>query len=374
MKTIIKFIIITLLFLIIFINCNEESSTENKPEIDKGPFTLAFFNEVLYYDGYAETVNEPVPDGILRVSNSKYVAKISDDDLQKIGNKLTLDIIVKAACDNYDRIGNVFLSFINKGELYDKDKIATKIEIARFITPFMDKNKTPNEVPYSFEIDNVAKLLTDNGLINKYDFWIEFDIFGVPYAANVQISGCAGKNYTSYGTLKLITTKEFENDKQQELISLASFIDFNNYSQTDVIGNTVKTLSFDIARKVNNAKIYLITSNHGANAGGEEYVRRNHYIYFDNNLIDTYKPGGESCEPFRQYNTQGNGIYGPTPRTEAEWASWNNWCPGDKIPIRVYDLGEISAGNHTFKIEVPDAKFVDGQGNFPLSVYIQGDI
>jgi hypothetical protein len=210
--------------------------------------------------------------------------------------------------------------------------------------------------------------------MNKYDFWIEFDIFGVPYAANVQISGCAGKNYTSYGTLKLITTKEFENDKQQELISLASFIDFNNYSQTDAIGNTVKILSFAIAKKVNNAKIYLITSNHGANAGGEEYVRRNHYIYFDNNLIDTYKPGGESCEPFRQYNTQGNGIYGPTPRTEADWASWNNWCPGDKIPIRVYDLGEIPAGNHTFKIEVPDAKFVDGQGNFPLSVYIQGDI
>jgi len=374
MKTIIKFIFIAILSLTIFINCNEESSTENKPEIDKGPFTLTFFNEVIYYDGYAETVNEPVPEGILRVSNSKYVTKISEDDLQKIGDKLTLDIIVKAACDNYDRIGNVFLSFINKGELYDKDKIATKIEIARFITPFMDKNKTPNEVPYNFEIDNVAKLLTDIELMNKYDFWIEFDIFGVPYAANVQISGCAGKNYTSYGTLKLITTKEFENDKQQELISLASFIDFNNYSQTDAIGNTVKILSFAIAKKVNNAKIYLITSNHGANAGGEEYVRRNHYIYFDNNLIDTYKPGGESCEPFRQYNTQGNGIYGPTPRTEADWASWNNWCPGDKIPIRVYDLGEIPAGNHTFKIEVPDAKFVDGQGNFPLSVYIQGDI
>ena len=33
--------------------------------------------------------------------------------------------------------------------------------------------------------------------------------------------------------------------------------------------------------KLNDAKLYVITSNHGANSGGEEYNRRNHYIYFE---------------------------------------------------------------------------------------------
>ncbi len=366
-------ILATIVLSLILINCNKDNSTENNNDINNGPFTLTIFNEVLYYDGYASTVNEPVPADIYRISNSKYVTKISENDLQKIGNKLNLEIVVKAACDNYDRIGNVFLSFINKGETYDQENIISKIEVARFITPFMDKNKTPNEVPYSFEINNVAKILTDLEFKSKYDFWIEFDIFGVPYAANAQIAGCAGKNYTFYGSLKFITSEKEENNSQF-LKSVACFDSLNNFKNTDAIGKTIRTFSIEVPSKLTNAAIYLITSNHGSNAGGEEYIRRNHYVYFDGNLIATYKPGGKSCETFRQYNTQGNGIYGANPRTESEWTSWNNWCPGDVIPIRVYDLGNLDAGNHTFKIEVPDAKFFDAQGNFPLSAYIQGNI
>ena len=90
-------------------------------------------------------------------------------------------------------------------------------------------------------------------------------------------------------------------------------------------------------------------------------------------LFNGYKPGGKSCEPFRVYNTQSNGIYGSEVRTESEWTSWNNWCPGDIIPIRVFDLGDLQAGIHTFKIEVPDAKFVGAQGEIPTSAYVQGE-
>jgi hypothetical protein len=94
----------------------------------------------------------------------------------------------------------------------------------------------------------------------------------------------------------------------------------------------------------------------------------------------TYMPGGVSCVPFNQYNTQPNCIYlvctptgsYPRPNTNAAW-SWNNWCPGDKIPIREIDLGTLSAGSHTFNISVPDAVFNQGQGYFPMSVYLQGN-
>ncbi|MBK7104645.1 MAG: hypothetical protein IPH62_05125 [Ignavibacteriae bacterium] len=361
------------ILIIILVNCSKDNSVENPSDNNEDPHSTTLFNEILFYDGYSATVEYPVPDGVYRISNSKYVTKISQKFIEALSDKLNLEITVKAACDNYDRIGNVFLSFVNKDGIYDKNKIVNKIEIARFITPFMDKNRLPNKVPYNFEINNIAKLLSDSEISGKYDFWIEFDIFGVPYAANNEIPGCQGMNFTFFGSLKLSTTDEDYNKQNQYLIPIASSIDFNNYSQTDVIGQTTKTFNLEISSTINSAKLYLITSNHGSNAGGEEYIRRNHYVYFDGNLIATYKPGGKSCEPFRQYNTQGNGIYGSQPRTEAEWTSWNNWCPGDVIPIRVYDLGNLDAGNHTFKIEVPDAKFVDAQGNFPLSAYIQGD-
>lgn len=335
---------------------------------------IVLFDYVLYYDGYGGVVDEPVPPGLIRVSNSKYVTRITEEQIKDIGPDLDLEISVRAACDNYDRIGNAYLSLVEKGKDYDNDNLAGKIEIARFITPFMDKNKQPFTVPYFYEIDNVAKLLNDSEMNDVYDFWIEFDIFGVPYAAQKQIEGCEGRNDTFFGTLKFVTTSEKPEDKSQALIPLAASMSFNNYKHTDIPGETVRMLDFETDQDIQNANLYVITSNHGANQGGEEYNRRDHFIYLDNELIDTYKPGGKSCEFFRKYNTQGNGIYSQQPRTATEWSSFSNWCPGDKIPIRYYNIGTLESGRHRFRIEVPDAEFVGGQGNIPLSVYIQGDL
>ncbi len=86
-----------------------------------------------------------------------------------------------------------------------------------------------------------------------------------------------------------------------------------------------------------------------------------------------YRPGEPTCEPYRIYNTQGNGIYGPTPRTPAQWQSFSNWCPGSVIPIRQIDLGNLTAGPHQFVIDVPAAVFVGQQGYIPVSLYLQGE-
>jgi hypothetical protein len=357
-----------ILFSLLLINCDNPIQDSIVPSQ-----SLTLFDRVLYYDGYAAIVNEPVPEGMVRVENSRYAKKIPADFINGLRSKLEMDVIVEPACDNYDRIGKVFISLINKNEPYNQSSIVSQIEIARFITPFMDKNKSPNEVPYKFEIDNIAKLLKDSEYSDKFDFWMEFDIFGVPYAANEQIAGCAGRNDVFYGSLKSTTSGSVSEAQKQYLIPIASFQSFNNYKDTDEIGKTIRTFSFKTTTDIHNANLYLITSNHGANHGGEEYNRRNHYVYFGNTLISTYKPGGKSCEPFRVYNTQRNGIYGNSPRTEADWASWNNWCPGDVIPTRIFELGDLAPGTHTFKIEVPDAQFVDQQGDFPLSAYIQGE-
>ena len=204
-------------------------------------------------------VDDPVPDGILRIANSKYVTMITDEEISKLGKILDLDITVEAACDNYDRIGNVFLSLVNKGETYDPDNLAGTIEIARFITPFMDMNESPNEVPYTFAIDNVAKILTDPDLRSKYDFWFEFDIFGVPYAANEQIAGCAGKNHVFYGTLTLKSGTESAQSSEQVFVPVAAFESFNNYNATDIIGETTRTFEIEVPAAAENAGLYLIT-------------------------------------------------------------------------------------------------------------------
>jgi hypothetical protein len=238
----------------------------------------------------------------------------------------------------------------------------------------MNKNISPTTVPYTFQIDNLGAIFKDPNLRAQYDFWIEFSVFGVPYAAQTQVSGCASRIDTFKGSLSFTTdTNTAIPTVNNFLLTMATLKSMNNYSATDEPGTTMRILSFELLNTVNNASFYLITSNHGANSGGEEYVRRQHYVYLNDAQIFTYKPGGISCEPFRQYNTQGNGIYGSTPQTTAWWTSWNNWCPGNSIPIRKISVGNLEAGNHVFTIAVPDAQFVGQQGDFPLSVYLQGE-
>ena len=364
-----NFYLLTFLFIstLLIPKCNSTSSELSEIA------SIKMFDEILFYDGYAETVNEPVPDGVIRLRNSRYIKQIPESFIENLNPKLDMEIIVKAGCDNYDRIGGVFLSLINKGEPYSESGIVNQVEVARFITPFMDKNESPQEVPYFFEIDNIAKLLSDSDFSSQYDFWLEFDIFGVPYAANREIAGCDGQCYTFYGTINLTSNVDSEEIKEQCFLPIVSYEYLNNYSHTDQTGQTVRSFSVATETLIKNAKLYLITSNHGANSGGEEYNRRDHYVYFDDILVGVYKPGGKSCEPYRVYNTQSNGIYGRSARTESEWSSFSNWCPGDIIPIRVFELGDLGPGTHVFKIEVPDARFVNGQGEIPVSAYIQGD-
>ncbi|WP_437676747.1 peptide-N-glycosidase F-related protein [Sorangium sp. So ce131] len=337
------------------------------------PEEVPVLENIAFYDGYAATVDEPIPDGVIRHNNSLVATRLTDELLAKIQTTLNVRVVVGALCDNYDRLGSVNLALVPKGAQTYVPGEVDRIEVARFVTPFMDMNKQPTSVPYEWEASNLVPILRDPDLLAEHDFWFELSIFGVPYAANDEVAGCAGRNDTQLGSLLLYTDSTQEAQDFSVLLPLAIGEEFNNYAvgASDAVGTTRKTVSFELPADTQNAQLVLITSNHGANQGGEEYIRREHYVYVDGELALQYKPGRTSCEPFRRYNTQSNGIYGLSPRSDEEWQSFSNWCPGDVIDTRIVPWGAASAGMHEFVIDVPDATFVDGQGNFPFSLYVQ---
>lgn len=337
------------------------------------PEIINVLENVVFYDGYAGTVDEPVPEGVVRHSNALNAIKLTDEQLAAIQNTLEIGVVVGALCDNYDRIGSVHLALVPKGAATYIPAEVQRIELARFITPFMNMNKSPMTVPYQYDASNVVPILKSEALRAEYDMWLELSIFGVPYAANTEVAGCADRIDTQLGSLLLYTDSTKEAQDFNVLLPLAIGQSFNNYAEgaSDMVGVTRKTIEFELKADTANAQLVLITSNHGANAGGEEYIRREHFVGVDDALVLKYKPGRESCEPFRKYNTQGNGIYGQSPMSDAEWQSFSNWCPGDVIDTRIIPLGPVSAGVHEFVIEVPDATFAGGQGDFPFSLYVQ---
>lgn len=337
------------------------------------PASLTIFDEVVFYDAYANVVNEPVPAGVLRLRNDLFTHKLTEQELGSIQSTLTVRVIIGALCDNYDRIGSVALALVPKGQATYKADDVERVEIGRYITPFMNRNNMPDEVPYEFSADNLVPVLRDPELRAEFDPWLELELFGVPYAANDEVAGCADRSDVFRGSVIFDSDSTAPAAAFDELIPLAYKANFNNYQQgaSDRSGTTRKTIPFTLAAASADTQLVLITSNHGANTDGEEYVRRDHFVYVDDEEVLKYKPGRTSCEPFRKFNTQGNGIYGQSARTDSTWQSFSNWCPGDRIDTRVIPLGPQTAGVHEFVIDVPDAEFVGGDGNFPLSLYVQ---
>ena len=71
-----------------------------------------------------------------------------------------------------------------------------------------------------------------------------------------------------------------------------------------MLGKTQKKYTFEVPEDVTDGQIVLITSNHGANAGGEEYNRRIHEVRFQDENVLRYTPRPRQLrEPFRKYNT-----------------------------------------------------------------------
>ena len=337
------------------------------------PWSMVVFDEVVFFDGYAALVDAPVPDGVVRVRNDLVTRRIDDAELAKISDTLVVDVVIGALCDNYDRIGNVSLALVPKGASSYEPADVERFEVGRFITPFMNKNIEPDEVPYQFDAVHLVSLLTDPSVRTQFDLWLELEVFGVPYAANEEVAGCEGRNDVFRGSVTLSSEPTGEPppafDQWDVLAFKASFNDYQP-GASDAIGLTRKTLPFSLDAAVADAEVVLILSNHGANAGGEEYERREHIVRVDGDEVLRFTPGRNTCEPFREYNTQANGIYGFSRRSPAEWQSFSNWCPGDVIDTRRIPLGALDAGAHEVQIEVPDAVFVDDQGDFPTSVWV----
>lgn len=332
------------------------------------------FSQIVFYDGYAANVSNPVPANTIRLANYRYARKLTDAELNSFQNKITMNVTIGALCDNYDRIGGVHLALVPKNQAtYTlSDTEVKRIEIGRYITPFMNKNVSPTSVPYTYNVDNLYSVFSNIDLRNTYDMYVELDVFGVPYAANTQVAGCSGRNDVFAGTLDFVTSNDPAiTTSYNNLLPLLDSNELNNYNNTDQAGQTVRLVNFSLNQSTDNAKFFVVTTPHGAGAGGEEYVRRQNFISLDNSQVLTFTPGGKSCEPYRQYNTQGNGIYQNAPQSQSWWTSWNNWCPGDSVPIRSFTAASLSAGSHTIKYEVPAAVFNGQDGRIVLSMYMQ---
>ncbi|MBM4253589.1 MAG: hypothetical protein FJ146_16600 [Deltaproteobacteria bacterium] len=338
---------------------------------------LVLFDNVTFYDEKAKDL-APTPDGVVRLSNFVVARRVTPEELENFGSDMQLKFIENAGCATYDGGNDIKLAIVPKTKpdsLENKD--IKRIEIGRFFNPFTDKNVQPTQISYKFKIGHLARVLRNPELNKNVDFWIEAGMYNGTSDAVGKVAGCTETTYETFtASVELISNSRYIEEAKPFLLPLVPEAGVHKIRSltpgaTDEPGKAKKTFSFDLAQPIKNASIFLTVSSHGAHAGGEEYNRRWHYLYFDGQEIKRILPGEPSCEPYRHYNTLVNGIYALptflTPRT---------WCPGAATPARRLGLGDLAAGKHSFTVDVPD--FTPGtpeaQNDIPTSVYLQGDV
>ncbi|MCX6106128.1 MAG: peptide-N-glycosidase F-related protein [Proteobacteria bacterium] len=377
--------LITLIFTIIT-SCLV-SLFNGKSEVHK----VTIFDTVLSYSGPdGDNYKDPTPIPLLlRHSAAAYATKIRPEEVANLGSDLQLKLNIKYGCATYDASMNIDLVLVPKnGTAYSRmsdfhvrftNKNVTRFEIARGITPFMNRDQGLTQAPYTWSIGHLAKILRDLDLQSKYDFWIEASMPGALGEAEKQIASCKGAalNDGLWVSADLVSYSSYIPEGKSVLVPIDAHShltsdpnrkpsDVSFTSEGGVIGEYTRTFTLD--QNLSDARFYLITSKHGSGPGQEEYIRRGHNIYLDGKLIKQYTPGG-SCEPYRKYNTMSNQIYGPIPHFL--WYLWSNWCPGAPVPTRVLAVADLAAGSHTIRLSVPG---MTGNGAVDFSVYLKGDV
>src|SRR4051812_34637945 len=82
--------------------------------------TFKLYDNEMFYGGYAalSSIPDSLPpgEGVVRLKTSRLTKKMKDSELALIGDRLSMKVLLKAACDNYDRGGHVVLALVRKGD------------------------------------------------------------------------------------------------------------------------------------------------------------------------------------------------------------------------------------------------------------------
>ena len=159
----------------------------------------------------------------------------------------------------------------------------------------------------------------------------------------------------------------------------------------DIFARKNVDIPFTIPEGAKNVRLKYITSGHGGHSGGDEFRPQDNILSLDGEELYKFTPWRTDCASFRRFNPS-TGVWlrkrtvayiARSGRAEKEVEeplassdlSRSNWCPGSDVPPVEIPLTDISSGNHTLTISIPDSKEIDGDklNHWLVSAYLVWD-
>lgn len=332
--------------------------------------TVSLFNEQIINFSDESKSN----DSILRFANGTIaIKKIKFLDIP-IGSQIFIDVTEQSNGDAYDRTGSVFIiptdhkiSFLDglkngtktlpvftngNGKEYQgvvrTENYSPLLEVMRFFTPFgvkqyntiQLKDKTWQEnVPYRQDISDLRSVLSNQ------EVWVginigNYDKGGHKISANITIHPEEESKAKKLQILPLFNTNNVMEMAGQEYATM-----FNVEKGLEI--------NFKLDRPIQNAKLRYITTGHGGWENGDEFVPKKNTIVLDQKEVFSFTPWRQDCGSYRLYNpASGNFSNG----LSSSDYSRSNWCPGTVTNPIYIDLGNLTAGNHTLQIKIPQGE------------------
>lgn len=323
------------------------------------------------------------------------------------GTDVNIKLTVRSNGDRWDKSGSCFvvtdpeklsiLSIAEKDEKFPADSYVDDkyagfvtgknynpvVELMRFMTPFGVGHYSDNKVKYRKPVYIPS---WEKQVVWEHDITdLESLVTGTFYVG-VWIDTWTAEGYDFDMELT------YSNRKQQKVsvLPIVNTIPYVGGQQIpDNFAHKDLEQSIHLKKDAKNVKLHYITTGHGGHSGGDEFIKIKNSVYFDGKLVLDSIPWRDDCASFRRFNpTSGVWIRKDSAsyisretnkyeikeieeRIASSDLSRSNWCPGSFVEPMVVNLGDLKAGNHAVKIQIP-ATPVDGDklNHWLVSAYL----
>ncbi len=287
-----------------------------------------------------------------------------------------VEVVQYSDGDAYDRTGSVFMiptdkkeSFIDairdlnsvpafkSGEtdyhgLVSTPDYTVPMELMRFFTGFGVRayNHTKvrgqewvDSVNYKTEVTSLADRLVGEQWIGAY------------------IGNWDSKGHKVSVKLKYYPSGERKSFHTMPLFNTVNYLEQAGQPYPTFLLNDSLNVKFTLNEPVENAILFYLTTGHGGWGGGDEFNQKPNTILLDGKQVISFVPWREDCGTYRNWNPcSGNFSNG----LSSSDLSRSNWCPATVTNPEYIYLGNLSAGEHTITVKIPQGAPEGGSNSY----------